>query len=119
MVLCFSCLEDCQEHEDGTETFPVIDKLNSWLAETQHSPMVRLDEKMCCGKHPQMIVFGAAYNYLSDEGFLNIFRSLEWQHKDSVFLVLNPEHDPMQVLKPGMSPRFQILSCTCRQNSIA
>jgi len=100
LVICFSCSEDYAEQEDGTDKFPVVEKINAWLGERGKMPLVQLDEKMCCGKHPQMHVFGGGYNYLGDEDFLKMFHSLEWQCKESVFMIFNSEENPMEVIRP-------------------
>lgn len=100
IVICFSCAEDYTERADGTDRYPILEEINSWLSERGKLPLVKLDEKMSCGKHPQMNVFGGGYNYLGDGEFLELFATRNWKEKDQVFMIFNPEEGPIQVIKP-------------------
>ena len=100
IVICHSCSEKYVEHDLGNDTYLVINELNAWLLNHGKSELHSLDNLMCNGKHPQMIVWGGGYNYLNDEEFVTLFRTRQWEQPDQVFMVFNPEDEPMRVIMP-------------------
>jgi hypothetical protein len=100
IVICHSCVEGYEETDDGSDKYAVIEELNDFLKKYEKSPLHRLDEHMCNGKHPQMIVWGGGYNYFPNEEFLEFFRSRKWNEREEVFMVFNPEEGPISIVRP-------------------
>lgn len=92
IVICHSLSDDSL----------AIAEINAWLVGQDKSPLHQLDEKMCNGKHPQMIVWGGGYDFLDDEAFIDFFKNREWKEPDQVFMVFNPENDPICVISPAI-----------------
>lgn len=89
ILLSFSLAE-----EDREDVFPCVDEINAWLKENHdRSPLHRIDESMCNGKHPQMIVFGGGYNHIKDVELVDFILSRNWQNPESVVLTVSFEQD--------------------------
>ncbi len=90
VLICYSLEEN--------ET-PIVE-IGKWLEANNKSPLHQLDEKMCNGKHPQMMVWGGGYNYLDNDEFIELFKSRDWINKEQVFMIFNMEEGPMRVIQP-------------------
>lgn len=98
VLLCFSCSEESVELDEQVEIFPLVQQVDMWLSENSHLPLVRLDEHMCTGKHPEMIVFGGGYNKLDVDGFYSLFKGLNWEDPYNATLLLNLEDKGIKVI---------------------
>lgn len=79
---------------------PGIQRINDWLDERGKMSLVQLDEQMCCGKHPQTLVFGGGYNHFPEDDFAEFILSLHWDNPENVVLIINPEEGPTRVWRP-------------------
>ena len=100
ILICHSVMETYRERDDGEDYYAIIVEINSWLHAKGYTALHRLDGHMRNGKHPQMIVWGGGYNYFPDNEFLEFFRTRDWESKEEVFLLFNPEDGPLAVLQP-------------------
>lgn len=104
ILLCISCAEDSVEAESSGlefDTYPLVDKINAWLAECGFRPLVDITDHMGGTKHSQMCVFGAAFNYFaSRDEFRAMVISLPWEYPEEVVLLMNPEDGATEVARP-------------------
>lgn len=93
------------EQENGPGIFPVINKINGWLAARNFGALAPLSDHYGGSKHPQVEVFGAGFDYFPWEDFAQFVMSLEWENPDNVVLLVNPEEGPTMVSRPAALSR--------------
>lgn len=88
------------EESDDESCCPLIDQINGWLAKRSFLPLASVEKYYGGSKHPQVLVFGAGFNYFPEAEFEKFFLSLKWKEPETVVLLINPEDGPTKVIRP-------------------
>lgn len=93
----------CNEHAIE----PLVEKLNEWIANDVACGGGRLfevDQYFGGRKHPECLVWGGGFNYLSWGGFIAYAESLPWREavtlpeEERVIMVVTLDQKPAQVI---------------------
>ena len=98
-IIVTSTLEDYTNDDDYTWG----EDLNDWIKDNWKidcGDVVKIDDVICLGKHPQFIARGAGCNYFPNDSFINWFKNYPWKNPTQVFLIFNPEEGPIQIISP-------------------
>lgn len=93
VLLQLSCVEDAH---DGVNP-EWLSQLNAWLKSRHKLDLVRLDEIMARGRHPQTCVVGGGYNYFPEDEFADFVMAMKWESPENVVLIINPEDGPTRI----------------------
>lgn len=106
ITLQISCAEDYVEQNEGPDDVPLVNQINEWLSARQDFwHLTSVEEHFCCGKHPQVLVYGGGFNYFPEEEFAAFVMSLPWRYPENVVLLVNPEDGPTRVIRPTDEPK--------------
>ena len=92
----------CDEYKIGT----LVGRLNDWIARDPPcggGRLIQIDEYYGGGKHPECLVWGAGFNYLSWQKFIEYALSLPWKEAVSmpeeqrIMLIVSPEQRRAEV----------------------
>lgn len=92
----------CDEHSIDA----LIQKLNDWIANDPPcagGQLYRVDRFYGGNKHPECLVWGGGFNYLSWREFVEYAKSLPWREnitypdETRVFLIVSPDQYPAEV----------------------
>ena len=88
----------CNDHDQ----VHAIVEINDWLATRQRPqmPLARLNNAFAGTKHPEWNSFGAAYNHLDIQDFIEFVLSRVWFENDRTILVIKPQDEPGCAYKP-------------------
>lgn len=75
---------------------PGVAKVQEWIESQGFHRLVQFDEALSCGKHPQMEVLGAGYNYFPFLEFKNVLHDLI-KFEDRVIVTV--QHDNLADLE--------------------
>jgi hypothetical protein len=81
IMLCTSCAENSRN----------LHLIDTWLVANGFSALHPVDDLCCNGKHPQMNMRGGGYNYFKEDDFARFVISLDWDFKENVVLIIQPE----------------------------
>lgn len=92
--------------EEGPEdVFPPVDEVNNWLRENgQNAGLNHLNGHEGGHKAWQADVFGAAFNFLDIEGFVQTVAGAKWIAPDRVQLLIKGEEDEVWGLVNIVAP---------------
>ena len=85
--------------DDLASVGELVGRINTWLKDCGHNPLVRIDSQYGGGKHPQALVLGGGFNYLRDDDFVELFLSMPWEDPENAILILNPEEGDAQIIR--------------------
>jgi len=94
----------CDKHPIGG----LVDNLNAWIkADKPCGPgqLVQIDEHYGGGKHPEVLVWGGGFNYLSWNEFIEYAKSLPWKEalggmadEQRVIMIVSPDQRKAEVV---------------------
>jgi hypothetical protein len=90
VLLTFSLHE---EEIGDTGQYPLVDRINEWLANDNRGTLARLNDHFGGRKAPQAEAWGGAFNLLDEDDFLALVYSLPWRQPHAVVVLINSEHD--------------------------
>jgi hypothetical protein len=93
--------EDYIEQEDGSDRWPLIERINIWLDERNFSALTSVEDHYGGSKHPQLTVHGAGFNYFPEDDFAAFVLSLPWKQPENMLLIIQPEEGPTKVYRPS------------------
>ncbi len=99
VTLQISCAEEFIEQKSGPDVIPLVDEVNAWLAAKNFKPLTSLEDHYGGNKHPQVLVYGAGYNYFCEEDFAQFVMALRWNAPECVVLLINPEEGPTKIFR--------------------
>ena len=92
-------------NDDSIEV--LIQRLNAWIRldpPCGGGVLKQVDEHYGGGKHPENLVWGGGFNYLSWREFIEYAKSLPWgesvtlPEEERIILVVSPEQTPAEVI---------------------
>lgn len=92
VVLFMGSLE-AQKQNDGTDTFPALERLNAWLASEKKGKLHLVDQYGTNQKGMECFVAIGAFNFLDVEGFMKAFREADWLDPDTIQLMFKSQED--------------------------
>jgi hypothetical protein len=109
VVLCMSvCEEDGSQGEDGPPA--LLEQINAWLAgRSAHFRLPDITESAGGGKHPQMYIAAAGFNYFPEDDFAAFVMALPWLNPENAVLVMEPEEGETRVFRPTDTIRLAAL----------
>jgi hypothetical protein len=84
----------------------LVEKLNQWIATDPScggGRLVGVDHHYGGGKHPECLIWGGGFNYLSWQEFIEYAKSLPWEDavtlpdEERVILVVSPDQRKAEV----------------------
>ena len=96
ITLHTSCIEECTE--DGK--ILIIDRINEWLRNANFAPLLSVEDAYGGSKHPQVLIYGAGFNYFPETEFATFILSLPWECPENVVLLINPEEGSTKIFRP-------------------
>ncbi len=98
VVICTHCGET-DPGEDGPDDPCLWQRIDAWLVEHGHKPLVRVEDHAVTQKHPQMSIAAGGLNVLDEDAFSAFVMSLPWRYPENVVLVLEPEEGATRVFR--------------------
>ena len=100
ITLQISCAEDYIEQKEGKDVIPIIEQINKWLFARHFQPLASVEDHYSGSKMPQVLVYGAGYNYFPEDEFAEYIQKLIWRLPENVVLLINPEDGATKVIRP-------------------
>lgn len=83
----------------------LIQRINEWIVDDPPcggGRLFQVDQYYGGGKHPECLVWGGGFNYLSWSKLIDFVKGLPWKdyfnvEEDRVILVISPDQRPMEV----------------------
>lgn len=98
IILTFSILEDSVELDDGSDRWPLLDRVNEWLVENASGQRFGKEINYCDGvyvsnKNLETPIFVAAFNFFLEDRFFDFLHTLPWEYPEEVQYIVQRQND--------------------------